>query len=95
MKNVPIALVDYFQTLYSAARSKPGCDLVEVKTKEDFFEDSQFNGQAIFHSYVTWWSVPRYSFGRLKGVWTLQHQISCHDCFGIAHKRARVANYTL
>ena len=33
MKNIPIGPVDHLQTLYSAARSKPGCDVVEVKTR--------------------------------------------------------------
>ena len=32
MKNVPISRVNYLQILYSAARSKPGCDVVEVKS---------------------------------------------------------------
>ena len=35
MKNVPIGLVDHFQTLYNAVRYEPSCDIVEVKTWEN------------------------------------------------------------
>ena len=33
MKNIPIGCVDHLQTLHSAVGSKPGCDVVEVKTR--------------------------------------------------------------
>ena len=33
MKTIPIGRVDHFEMLYSAARSKLSCDVVDVKTR--------------------------------------------------------------
>ena len=54
MKNVPICRVDRLQTLYSAARSKPGCDVMEVKTGGNLLKvaDSVEKQYSLLHNRV-------------------------------------------